>query len=106
MLVHALDGFLDAGNAANLAAKHLLSQSSGWVVASLEVDDFYDYRARRPAMTFIEHHYEQYDAPRLVVRLMHDQHGTPYLLLHGPEPDMHWEEFVRGACGRRAPWCA
>ena len=25
VLVHALDGFLDAGNAANLAAKHLLS---------------------------------------------------------------------------------
>ena len=94
VLVHALDGFLDAGNAANLAAKHLLSQSSGRVVASLEVDDFYDYRARRPAMTFIEHHYEQYDAPRLVVRLMHDRHGTPYLLLHGPEPDMHWEGFA------------
>ena len=95
VLVHALDGFLDAGNAANLAAQHLLSQSAGRVVASFEVDDFYDYRARRPPMTFVENHYESYEAPRLVVRLNHDTAGTPYLLLHGPEPDMHWEGFAQ-----------
>jgi hypothetical protein len=71
--------------------QHLLEDRPG---VAAWIDDFYDYRARRPAMTFIEHHYEQYDAPRLVVRLMHDQHGTPYLLLHGPEPDMHWEGFA------------
>jgi PAC2 family len=95
VLIHALDGFLDAGNAANLAAQHLLAQSAGRVVASFEVDDFYDYRARRPPMTFAEDHYESYEAPRLVVRLNHDSVGTPYLLLHGPEPDMHWEGFAQ-----------
>jgi len=95
VLVHALDGFLDAGNAANLAAEHLLSQSEGRVVASFAVDDFYDYRARRPPMTFVENHYESYEAPRLVVRLNQDAAGTPYLLLHGPEPDMHWEAFAQ-----------
>ena len=95
VLVHALQGFLDAGNAANLATNHLLAQSDGRVVASFEVDDFYDYRARRPPMTFVENHYESYEAPRLVVRLNHDAEGTPYLLLHGPEPDMHWEGFAQ-----------
>jgi hypothetical protein len=95
VLIHALDGFLDAGNAADLAARHLLDQSSGRVVASFEVDDFYDYRARRPPMVFAEDHYESYEAPRLVVRLNHDAAGTPYLLLHGPEPDMHWEAFAQ-----------
>jgi PAC2 family len=94
VLVHALDGFLDAGNAAHLAAKHLRSLEAGRVVASFSIDDFYDYRARRPPMTFVEHHYEGYEAPRLVVRLSHDRDGTPYLLLHGPEPDMHWEAFA------------
>jgi predicted ATP-grasp superfamily ATP-dependent carboligase len=29
-----------------------------------------------------------------VVRLCHDRLGTPYLLLHGPEPDTHWEAFA------------
>ena len=95
VLVHALEGFLDAGNAAGLATGHLLSGSTGPVVASFEVDEFYDYRARRPPMTFVESRYESYEAPRLVVRLNHDAAGTPDRLLHGPEPDMHWEGFAR-----------
>ncbi|WP_278256054.1 PAC2 family protein [Nocardioides convexus] len=46
-------------------------------------------------MTFARDHYEGYDAPRLVVRLLHDHGGAPYLLLHGPEPDIRWEAFCR-----------
>ena len=95
VLIHQLDGFLDAGNAASLATQHLLTQSSGRVVASFAVDDLYDYRARRPPMTFAEDHYEDYEAPRLVVRLNHDGAGTPYLLLSGPEPDTQWEAFAQ-----------
>ncbi len=94
VLIHALEGFLDAGNAAGLATRHLLSRSSGPVVASFAVDEFYDYRARRPPMTFVESRYESYEAPRLVVRLNHDDFGSPYLLLHGPEPDTRWEAFA------------
>jgi predicted ATP-grasp superfamily ATP-dependent carboligase len=94
VLVYCLEGFLDAGNAAALATQHLLSQSSGRVVASFEVDAFYDYRARRPPMTFSESRYMDYEPPRLVVRLNHDSLGTPYLLMHGPEPDTHWEAFA------------
>jgi predicted ATP-grasp superfamily ATP-dependent carboligase len=96
VLLTSLDGFLDAGNAGTLAAQHLVTPDSGRVVASFDVDSFYDYRARRPPMTFTEDHYTDYDAPRLVVRLLHDNLGTPYLLLHGPEPDTRWEGFAVG----------
>ena len=96
-MVITLDGFLDAGNAAVLAAGHLESLSGeaggGKVVATFDVDQFHDYRARRPAMSFVRDHYEDYDAPRLVVRLLHDSGGTPYLLMRGPEPDNRWEAF-------------
>ncbi|MDP3968189.1 MAG: PAC2 family protein [Nocardioides sp.] len=95
VLVHALDGFLDAGHAGSLAAGSLLGEQPGRVVASFDIDEFYDYRARRPPMTFAENHYEGYEAPRLVVRLQHDDADVPYLLLHGPEPDTHWEAFCR-----------
>ena len=95
VLLHQLDGFLDAGNAAGLATGHLLARTAGRVVASLDVDEFYDYRARRPPLTFVEDHYEDYEAPRLVVRLQHDAAGAPYLLLHGPEPDNRWEAFAQ-----------
>jgi hypothetical protein len=100
-LVVSLHGFLDAGNAAVTAADHLESVSagapgSGKVVATFDVDQFHDYRARRPAMSFVHDHYEQYDAPRLLVRLHYDSAGTPYLLLRGPEPDNRWEAFCTG----------
>jgi hypothetical protein len=94
VLVTALDGFLDAGNAGALAVTHLLSKDPGRVVASFDVDAFYDYRARRPPMTFDEFRYEGYEAPRLVVRLVRDDLGAPYLLLNGPEPDTRWEAFA------------
>jgi hypothetical protein len=99
--VHALDGFLDAGGAGRLAAERLSAQSR--VVASFDVDQLYDYRGRRPPLTFSQDHYEDYAAPRLVVRLAGDEGGTPYLLLTGPEPDYQWERFaaaVRGVIER------
>ena len=106
VLLVALDGFLDAGSAGRLAVEHVTGPAArpgpegrdeaGRVVASFDIDAFFDYRARRPAMLFIEDHYEGYVAPRLVVRLEHDRRGTPYLLLHGMEPDTHWEAFAQG----------
>ncbi len=94
-MVLALDGFLDAGNAAARAAQHLVDLSEARIVATFDVDQFHDYRARRPPMSFVRDHYEAYDAPRLVVRLVRDTGGTPYLILHGPEPDNRWEAFAR-----------
>jgi hypothetical protein len=95
VLVVCLDGFLDAGNAARRAVDHLLGETPGRVVASLEIDAFFDYRARRPPLSFVEDHYEGYTAPRLVTRLQLDGREAPYLLLHGPEPDTHWETFCQ-----------
>src|SRR4051795_13611694 len=97
-MVLVRDGFLDAGNAAARAAQHLVDISTGEtgsVVATFDVDQFHDYRARRPGMSFVRDHYAAYDAPRLVVRLLRDTGGTPYLLLSGPEPDNRWEAFCR-----------
>lgn len=93
-LVVALHGFLDAGNGSALAVDHLVTDGAGPVVATFDVDVFHDYRARRPAISFVRDHYESYDAPRLVVRLMRDQLQRPYLLMSGPEPDNRWEAFV------------
>ncbi|MBM9460588.1 PAC2 family protein [Nocardioides sp. zg-536] len=101
-MIVALDGFLDAGSAGALACSHLArtgassAEGGGVVVATFDVDQLHDYRARRPPMTFARDHYEGYEPPRLVVRLLHDVGGSPYLLLHGSEPDTRWEAFCRG----------
>ena len=92
-LVLALEGFLDAGKAAEHAVDQLERISETRVVATFDVDQFHDYRARRPGMSFVRDHYAGYDAPRLVVRALEDSGGTPYLVLRGPEPDNRWEAF-------------
>lgn len=95
VLIHALDGFLTAGGASRIAAEHLVS-GRGEVVRSFDVDELYDYRARRPMITFRQDHYVDYDEPRLDIVREHDRSGTPYLVLAGPEPDFRWESFVDG----------
>lgn len=95
VMVVALDGFVDAGAARRLAVAHLLAASEEAVtVATFDVDQLHDYRARRPPMLFVADHWESYDAPSLAVQALRDAAGTPYLLLHGPEPDVQWERFA------------
>jgi hypothetical protein len=94
VLIQALDGFIDAGGAKRLAREHLLATYESQVVATFDVDQLLDYRARRPAMLFVEDHWESYEDPQLAVHLLHDAVGTAFLLLAGPEPDVQWERFT------------
>jgi hypothetical protein len=94
VLVQALTGFVDAGNASRLAREHLLAVGDPRVVATFDLDQLYDYRGRRPAMLFVEDHWEHYEEPRLVIQALRDEEGTPFLLLEGPEPDLQWERFT------------
>ena len=91
-----LHGFLDAGNAAALAVDHLVERGSGrpWWPPSTWTRSTTTAPAG-PGISFVRDHYEDYDAPRLVVRLMRDSLERPYLLLTGPEPDTRWEGFAR-----------
>ena len=95
VLIHALDGFLTAGAAPRLAASQLRT-GKGEIIRRFDLDELYDYRARRPFITFRSEHYQDYDDPTLDIVLEHDQGGTPYLLLAGPEPDFRWESFIDG----------
>jgi hypothetical protein len=94
VLLHHFDGFMDAGAAGGVLVEHLLSTYDNRVVARFDVDSLIDYRARRPMMTYVTDHWEDYQAPELVIRLLHDQTGTPFLLMTGPEPDWRWESFA------------
>jgi hypothetical protein len=93
VLLHALDGFVDAGAAVRLARSTLLADEAP-VVARFDVDQLYDYRARRPFMRFDVDRWSDYDTPELTLRLLHDQDDLPYLILAGPEPDTQWERYT------------
>jgi predicted ATP-grasp superfamily ATP-dependent carboligase len=94
VLLHSFTGFIDAGNAGQLAAGHLLAVLEHRLLARFDVDQLFDYRARRPPMTFVEDHWEDYDVPRLDLHLVRDETGMPFLMLIGAEPDTQWERFT------------
>lgn len=94
VLIHALEGFSDAGHAIRLAAEHLKGTLETELVASFAIDDLLDYRSRRPLMTFKTDHFTSYDEPELNLYALRDSLGTPFLLLAGLEPDLQWERFV------------
>ncbi|BCI89465.1 proteasome assembly chaperone family protein [Mycobacterium persicum] len=94
VLVHALEGFSDAGHAIRLAAAHLKGSLDTELVASFAIDELLDYRSRRPLMTFKTDHFTSYDDPELSLYALRDSVGTPFLLLAGLEPDLKWERFI------------
>ncbi len=99
VLLHALTGFVDAGQAGQLARDHLLETLEHTPVATFDVDQLLDYRSRRPAMIFEADHWVSYDDPRLVLHEVRDGAGTRFLLLEGAEPDVSWERFIGAVTG-------
>ncbi len=83
VLVEALDGFVDAGSGRHSEP-----------LVTFDVDQLFDYRSRRPEMTFTRDHWDGYAAPELAVHVVRDLNNMPFLLLHGPEPDVQWERFI------------
>lgn len=102
VLIQALTGFVDAGAATRLAREHLLASLPHQVLATFDVDQLFDYRARRPPMIFMEDHWEEYEEPRLMLHLLRDSVDAPFLLLSGPEPDLQWERFIDAVAGLSA----
>lgn len=94
VLLQAMDGFIDAGNATRLARTHLLATLDFVRVATFDVDQLFDYRSRRPEMLFVTDHWENYVTPELVIDAVQDAAGNSFLLLSGPEPDVQWERFA------------
>lgn len=94
VLMHSLRGFIDAGKTGALVASQILDHSDPVRLASFDIDELLDYRSRRPEMTFSVNEFTEYDEPHLQLDIVRDQEGTPFLFLHGFEPDIRWEAFI------------
>ncbi|MBK9476190.1 MAG: PAC2 family protein [Tetrasphaera sp.] len=94
VLLVALGGFVDAGSVQHVLSTHLLATSTSELVATFDVDQLLDLRARRPIMVFETNRWESYDAPKIELLRLQDRDGTPYYMLRGPEPDYQWERMV------------
>ncbi len=93
VLIVALDGFVDAGNAARLAVEAMREGHDVRTVARFDIDQLIDYRSRRPPLRFDTDHWASYSSPDLDVVALNDSADTEFLMLAGPEPDTQWERF-------------
>ncbi|MFF2390106.1 proteasome assembly chaperone family protein [Agromyces sp. NPDC058104] len=92
-LVAGLTGSADAGGAVAQTTEYLRETLDTTLVASFDIDELLDYRARRPIILFEGDHLSDYTPPRLALELARDELGRPFLLLTGFEPDFRWEQF-------------
>ena len=50
-------------------------------------------------MTFSVNEWTNYDEPYLAIDMVADAEDRAFLLLHGSEPDVRWESYIRGVRG-------
>jgi hypothetical protein len=92
IMVVAFDGWVDAGSASTTAGSHLAA--NGEVVATIDADAVFDYRARRPTLDIRDGRPSELAWPELALR--HRTLGAHELLvLVGPEPDYRWQELAK-----------
>ncbi|MFE5293518.1 proteasome assembly chaperone family protein [Isoptericola sp. NPDC056618] len=99
VLLHALDGFVDAGSAGEIAVEHVTEELTTTRLVTFDVDQLLDYRSKRVGMTFDADRWSAYDEPYLAIDHVADREGTGFLLLHGSEPDLQWERVVAAVKG-------
>lgn len=93
VLVHHMYGAMDAGEAGHLAVSQMLSSLSAQRVATFDTSRYVDYRSRRPIISVENWCLTDIAMPEIAVDLLTDYSGNSFLILHGPEPDFHWDEF-------------
>jgi proteasome assembly chaperone (PAC2) family protein len=94
VLITAMDGFIDAGEAGSSAAMFLRHRWAAEAVATFDRDTFLDYRARRPTVVIDGGELRRVEFDELAVlvaRVADAPHDAVFLI--GPEPDMRWEAF-------------
>jgi PAC2 family len=88
--VVALDGWVNAGSAATIAAEALVHDAP--IIARFDSDRLYDYRMSRPVVDFVDGVMQQVEWPELTVRL-HATGTLDLLVVTGIEPNWSWQQL-------------
>ncbi len=95
VLIHAFTGYVDAGGAVRMMINHILETCEHHLIATFDVDEVMDFRARRPILSYSVDHFTGVDIPAIQLHEVIDDEGTRFLLLAGPEPDYQWMRFIK-----------
>jgi proteasome assembly chaperone (PAC2) family protein len=94
VLICSLEGWIDAGGAANTAINTMLDAIDTEILATFDTEYFIDQRARRPMARIIDGVTTELTWPEIQLRYGKDRDGADLIFLVGPEPDFHWSDFV------------
>ncbi|HYF44694.1 MAG TPA: PAC2 family protein [Acidimicrobiales bacterium] len=95
-LVVSLEGWIDAGGAAAMAAETILAAVPHTTkVATFDTDNLLDHRARRPVMHVVDGVNTGLTWPSIELLSTWDAEERDVLFLVGPEPDHNWPSFAR-----------
>jgi hypothetical protein len=91
-IVVAFDAWVDAGSASTSAVEALIDDDAP-VVAELDADLLFDYRARRPMLDIVDGRPANLNWPSLTIRRA-TLSERDVLVFTGPEPDFRWRELA------------
>lgn len=84
-------GHTNAGTLSEQLSESLLGALPHRKLASFDVDELFDYRSRRPQITFMDNRFSDFQSPALDLYEVRDAMGRPFLFLTGDEPDYQWD---------------
>lgn len=93
-LLVSWSGHTDAGSLSEQLSESLLGTLPHRRLASFDVDELFDYRSRRPQITFTDNRFSNFEAPSLELYEVRDALGRPFLFLTGDEPDYQWDRVA------------
>jgi hypothetical protein len=102
LLVVVLEGWIDAGFAAQTALATLLEQVKTVPYATFDADELIDRRSRRPRLRIDDGVRGPISFGELQLSVGVDRLGSGVAVLSGPEPDYRWRAFSKAAAGLAA----
>lgn len=93
LILNLVDPATDAGSIARLVSGSLGTLDSE-AAANFDTDPLIDYRAQRPWVNYRNGELAGIWREGIALSIVKDVEGTPFLRLHGTEPDFHWDSLV------------
>lgn len=93
LLIVYFAGAADSGYAGRIAIEQLYSALPSKTLARFNLDELINYKLSEPVLYVENWMVSKMEEPELTLDLLHDDEGTPILLLTGQEPHLRWEAF-------------
>jgi predicted ATP-grasp superfamily ATP-dependent carboligase len=95
ILVAALEGWNDAGEAASHALEFLVDELQAQTIAHIDAEEFYDFQQTRPTVRLVGGEHRRIDWPRVEILAAHlPDADRDLVLLRGHEPNLRWRTFA------------